>query len=846
MSEEVIKNPLEVEEEKGSFFDLRAILDVLILNWQWFLLSLIICLGIAWLHLRYTTPYYAAYAKMFVKTNNTTNIRSINALGEVVQSYGMENEKLIVKSTAIAEETSRDLKLYTRYNAKGLIRNSSLYKNQPVTVEIDPVSVERLNRPINLEITRKGDEYHVEGTYYIPVDEVSSKGPYGIDRMLSKFPCTIRTKAGYLTFYTTNNVLADGETELVSINSPARLAGSYAGRLNVMETEETSILNLSIVDDLPQRAIDYLRQIVTSYNRQANEDKNEVAVRTEEFINDRIAKISGELSSTESTIESYRNRQALSEMKATVQKASENANQTERAMNEVNMQLMFINDLSNAISSPTNKYQMMPANVTDASVSQLIAQYNTIVGQRNRLLRTAAENSPAVEPLTQQLDELYNNIKMTLDQARHNAEFRRNMLMQQHGQYVSAANQSPEHERMLSQIGRQQEVKSGLYLMLLQKREENSISLSSTADKGKLIDTPKMGGQVSPQPNKEYLIALATGLAIPSLVFFLIYFFRYRIEGHEDVVKLTDLPILADVAVANESAKAKADIVVHENQNNQMEEVFRAMRTNLQFMMKENDKVIMFTSTTSGEGKTFNAANLAVSFALLHKKVILVGLDIRKPRLAEQFDIDDEVHGITPVLTHDHPTVEDVRAQILPSGVHDDLDLLLAGPIPPNPTEIVSRQSLDEIFQILRDEYDYIIVDTAPVGLVSDTLQIGRVCDVTVYMCRADFTPKTSFELINGLSADKKLPNMAIVINGIDMSKKKYGYYYGYGRYGKYSRYGSYGRYGKYIRYGSYGRYGKYGRYGTYGSYGSYGTYGTYGNYSKSRYSNQDDDSVKR
>ena len=834
MSEEVIKNPLEVEEEKGSFFDLRAILDVLILHWQWFLLSLIICLGIAWLHLRYTTPYYSAYAKMFVKTNSTTNLRSINALGEVVQSYGMENEKLIVKSTAIAEETIRDLKLYTRYNAKGLLRNSSLYKNQPVTVEIDPVSVERLNRPINLEITRKGDEYHVEGTYYIPVDEVSSKGPYGIDRMLSKFPCTIRTKAGYLTFYTTNNVLADGETELVSINSPARLAGSYAGRLNVAETEGTSILNLSIVDDLPQRAIDYLRQIVTSYNRQANEDKNEVAVRTEEFINDRIAKISGELSSTESTIESYRNRQALSEMKATVQKASENANQTERAMNEVNMQLMFINDLSNAISSPTNKYQMMPANVTDASVSQLIAQYNTIVGQRNRLLRTAAENSPAVEPLTQQLDELYNNIKMTLDQARHNAEFRRNMLMQQHGQYVSAANQSPEHERMLSQIGRQQEVKSGLYLMLLQKREENSISLSSTADKGKLIDTPKMGGKVSPNPNKEYLIALATGLAIPSLVFFLIYFFRYRIEGHEDVVKLTDLPIIADVAVANESAKAKADIVVHENQNNQMEEVFRAMRTNLQFMMKENDKVIMFTSTTSGEGKTFNAANLAVSFALLHKKVILVGLDIRKPRLAEQFDIDDEVHGITPILTHDHPTVEDVRAQILPSGVHDDLDLLLAGPIPPNPTEIVSRQSLDEIFQILRNEYDYIIVDTAPVGLVSDTLQIGRVCDVTVYMCRADFTPKSSFELINGLSADKKLPNMAIVINGIDMSKKKYGYYYGYGRYGKSSRYGSYGRYGKY------------GRYGTYGSYGSYGTYGTYGNYSKSRYSNQDDDSVKR
>jgi capsular exopolysaccharide synthesis family protein len=834
MSEEIVKTPQEVEEEGGSFFDLRAIIDVLILNWQWFVLSLIICLGIAWLHLRYTTPYYSAYAKIFVKTNSTGGLRSTNALGQVVQSYGMENEKLILKSTSIAEETIRDLKLYTTYNSVGLIRNRSLYKDSPIMVEIAPVSVERLNAPISMTITRDGDAYHVTGTYYIPVDEISSKGPYGIDRKLTKFPCTMRTKAGDLTFYTTNRVLDDGESIQVTINSPARVAGGYAARLGVSDSQESSIITLSLVDDVPTRAIDYLRQIVVSYNRQANEDKNEAAVRTEEFINDRIAKISGELSSTESTIESYRNRQALNEMKATVQKASENADQTQKQMNEINMQLMFINDLSNTISQPKNKYQMMPANVTDASVSQLIAQYNTIVGQRNRLLRSAAENSPAVEPLTQQLDELYNSITMTLDQARHNAEFRRNLLMQQHGQYVSAANQSPEHERLLSQIGRQQEVKSGLYLMLLQKREENSISLSSTADKGKLIDNPKYGGQVSPNPNQEYLIAAGIGLAIPALIFFLIYFFRYRIEGHDDVVKLTDLPILADVAVANDSAKEKADIVVRENKNSQMEEVFRAMRTNLQFMMKENDKVIMFTSTTSGEGKTFNAANLAVSFALLHKKVILVGLDIRKPRLAEQFDIEDEVHGITTVLKHDHPTKEDVKEQILPSGVHEYLDLLLAGPIPPNPTEIVSRSSLEDIFQILRNEYDYIIVDTAPVGLVSDTLQIGRVCDVTVYMCRADFTPKTSFELINGLSADKKLPNMAIVINGIDMSKKKYGYYYGYGRYGKYSRYGSYGRYGKY------------GRYGTYGSYGSYGTYGTYGNYSKSRYINQDDDSVKR
>ena len=397
------------------------------------------------------------------------------------------------------------------------------------------------------------------------------------------------------------------------------------------------------------------------------------------------------------------------------------------------------------------------------------------------------------------------------------------------------ARPSSKARSMLTQIGRQQDVKSGLYLMLLQKREENSISLAATADKGRLIDEPTAAGKVSPKSSMIMLIALLLGLAIPALILFLMSFFRYKIEGHDDVARLTKLPILADVAVASETAKTKADIVVHENKNNQMEEIFRAMRTNVQFMLAENEKVILFTSSTSGEGKTFNAANLAVSFALLGKKVILVGLDIRKPRLAELFEIDDHKHGITPLLTHDNPTWEQIQAQVLPSGINNNLDLLLAGPIPPNPTELIARTSLEVIFEHLRENYDYILIDSAPVGLVTDTLQIGRVADATVYMCRADYTPKESFNLINSLDADKKLPKMSIVLNGIDMSKKKYGYYYGYGKYG---RYGRYGRYGKY----SYGKYGKY----SYGTYGGYGGYGSYGNYAKSSYGDKNDTSIKR
>ena len=470
-----------------------------------------------------------------------------------------------------------------------------------------------------------------------------------------------------------------------------------------------------------------------------------------------------------------------------------------------------------------NDYGVLPANVgiTDVAVTGLITKYNEIALRRSATLNSASETSPAVVPLTNQLDELRRSINVAMNQAMMNAEIQRNKVSQQLAMYSGQVTETPEQERILTQIGRQQEVKSALYVMLLQKREENSISLAATADKGKLIDMPEVIGKISPKSSIILLLALVLGIAIPAGIFFLLQLLRYKIEGHEDVEMLTKLPIIADVAVASETAKTKANIVVHENQNNMMEEIFRTMRTNLQFTMKEDEKVILFTSTTSGEGKTFNTANLAISFALLGKRVLLVGLDIRKPRLAELFELHDTTHGITNLLVKDNPTWEDIQKQTVASGINDNLEILMAGPIPPNPSELVARKSLDTIMATLREHYDYILIDTAPVGLVTDTLQIGRIADATVYVCRADYTSKDSFNLVNSLAESQKLPNMSIVINGIDMSKKKYGYYYGYGKYGRYSRYGHYGTKG-------------------------YGSYGTYGNYSNSHYGNANDNSVKR
>ncbi|WP_019188508.1 GumC family protein [Prevotella conceptionensis] len=834
MEENIKNNTLDNEQAPAgkSLFNFQTVYMTLILNWKWFVLSLIICLGLASIYLRYTIPIYQTYAKLLIKEENNSRGRNslqyTTNLGIVSNSTGIDNEMEILKSSSIAIQAVKDLKLYTTYMSAGKVTNRLMYKTQPISVDIDPIHLDILTHPISLTITREGKKYHVEGTYYSTNPDAPGKA-YAIDKSFTALPAAIGTQAGILTFIPNSTTpMKDGEKVLVRISPPKAVAIGYAAGLSIAQSSKsTSIAVLTINDQSPERAIDYLKQLAICYNRQANEDKNEVAVRTEEFINGRLEKINTELGSTESQLESYKKANKMVELQMSANQALSNSDQYDQKLAEANTQIALLNSINDYMNQPSNKYETLPANIgiSDQSAVSLINKYNEIVLERNRLLRSASENSPTVTPLTSQLDDLSSSIRRAMAQAKRSMDIQRNAVASQYGKYNSMIQQTPEQEKTMKQIGRQLEVKAGLYLMLLQKREENSISLAATADKGKLIDDPTVVGKVAPRSSTIYAGALAAGLAIPSVVFFLLSFFRYKIEGHDDVARLTRLPIIADVAVASETAKTKADIVVHENQNNQMEEIFRSMRTNVQFMLKENEKVISFTSSISGEGKTFIAANLAVSFALLGKKVILVGLDIRKPRLAELFEIDDHRHGITNLLTKTVVTAADIQAQTLPSGVNDNLELLMAGPIPPNPDELLTRTSLDDIMDLLKRTYDYVIIDTAPVGLVTDTLQVGRVSNLTVYVCRADYTPKENFELINTLHVENKLPNICVVVNGIDLSKKKYGYYYGYGKYGRYAKYGYYGKHGK---------------------YGRYNNYGNYGNYSNSHYSNENDTSVKQ
>ena len=819
-------------EEENSF-DFRTILKLFILNWHWFAVSMFIFLCGAVIYLKYKKPIYQVSAKMLVKDESNKRrsssgqmLANMQDLGIISNSNGIDNEVEILHSRILAKEAVKDLKLYTEYEIEGRFVKRLLYNNQPINVDINSMGLDKIDEegtPIEIEIKLKDGKYLVKCIYYNEEKEEQE-----IEKSFNKLPASFAIPTGTITLtkatptYENKKIMArinNGRKLFVSIIPPTIKAATYVANATIEPTSKTtSIALITLRDNNWKRADDYLRQLAVCYNRQANLDKNEIALKTEEFINGRLEKINAELGLTEGELERYKKNNNLTNLKLDATETLAQTSQYSTKLSEAKSQIMLLDYLREYVKDPNNKYQIIPSNIglEDNASTSLINNYNKGVLERNRLLRSASELSPQVQNYTATLDELDQSIRVALNQARKTADIKLQGVEAQYSLYQGKVSNAPEQERMLTQIGRQQEVKSELYLMLLQKREENSISLAATADKGKLIDEPIFMGKVSPKFSIVLLISLAIGFALPLIFLYIIQLLRYKIEAHEDVEKLTSLPIIADVAIANESSKTTGGIVVKENQNNQMDEIFRSMRTNIQFMLKEGQKVIMLTSSTSGEGKTFNAANLAVSYALLGKKVILMGLDIRKPALGRLFGLRDRKMGVTSLLTLSKLTEADINANIVSSTVNDNLDIMLAGPVPPNPTELLANGNMKQLVEYLRSAYDIIIMDTAPVGLVTDTLQIGLHADVTVVVCRADYTPKSAFEQFNNLAKSNQLKNMCVVINGIDMTKKKYGYYYGYGKYGKY------------------------------GKYMGYNNYSTYGSYSSSHYGNPNDNSIKQ
>ena len=796
------------EEEESSSFNLRSIITLIYLNWYWILLSAIVCYAGAKLYLRYTPPTYSADMKVFIKEQGTTkrssSVATLEELGVISTTSGFGNEMEILASTAIAARTVQTLKLYTSYRMEGRVIDQELYKNSPIIVDLAEGNLRDLQTRINLVVTRKNSGIHVEGN-------IGGANPFTHD--VKDLPATVPTAVGPLIFQRNAGYKMPSDRKLFVTIDPVINAGRrYAGKVVVSGAQENiSVATVRMVDTQMERALDYLGEILNSYNDDANDDKNAVAEKTRQFIDDRIAVIRRGLDSTEANLESYKRSHELINLANNATSALSGSQSYQKEQVNMQTQLTLLKSLIDYTSNPSNMRQIIPSNLglSNAQLASSIDQYNSIVQERNRLLKTSSESNPTVARLTAQLEDLWPAIGTSLRTLYQDLMVQKSSIDNQYQMYSSRVSSTPTQERVLGNIDRQQEIQSSLYLMLLQKREQNYISMASEASKARVIDAPKPLGKVAPDSRKIIMGAVALGLILPIILLFLLSLMRYRIEGRNDIEQLTKLPILADIPLAKVE-KDSAGIVVNKNKNGMMEEAFRGLRTNLRFVLPDPEKVVAVTSCIPGEGKTFVASNLAMSLALLGKRVLIIGLDIRKPRLAEMFKMEDRKKGITSFLVLEKPDYDLLEAQISNSGFDKNLDILPAGVIPPNPTELISRHVLDDAINYLRTKYDFIVLDTPPIGLVSDTLELARTADATVVVTRADYSIKANFEMINAIAKDKKMPKVNLVLNGIDLKKKKYGYYYGYGKYGSYGKSGKYGYYGKYSHYGHYGVYGNY------------------------------------
>ena len=790
------KTGVQSEEQ----INIQEILFRYLIHWPWFVVSVIVCVALAWGYLRLTTPVYNISATVLIKdekkgggANMSSELEKMGLNGFVSSSSNIENEIEVLKSRTLAREVVSSLGLFVTYMDEDKFPNKELYRTSPVLVSLTPQEADRLPQTMEIDML-------LQPAGAMDVQVKVGKKEYR--KHLEKLPAVFPTDEGTVAFFSNNDTLSSLRPESVTterhitayINRPFAVAKGYAGSLLITPTSKaTSVVTVSLKNSNTQRGKDYIDKLLEMYNINANNDKNEVAQRTGEFIDERIDIISKELGSTERDLENFKRSAGITDLTSEAQIALTGNAEYEKKRVENQTQINLVMDLKKYLQG--SEYEVLPANVglQDAGVAGAIDRYNEMVAERKRLLRTSTESNPAIVNLTTSIRAMRSNIQTTLDATLKGLEITKADLIREASRYSRRISDAPTQERQFVSIARQQEIKSGLYLMLLQKREENAIVLAAIANNAKIIDEAQADSTpISPKRMTIYLAALVFGIGIPVGVIYLIGLTKFKIEGRADVEKLTSLPVVGDIPLADEKMGA---IAVFENQNNLMSETFRNVRTNLQFMLENGKNVILVTSTVSGEGKSFISANLAISLSLLGKKVVIVGLDIRKPGLNKVFNLPKKEYGITQFLTNSTVNLMDL---VHHSDINKNLYILPGGTVPPNPTELLARDGLEKAVEILRKNFDYVILDTAPVGMVTDTLLIGRVADLSVYVCRADYTRKTEFTLINELAENNKLPNLCIVINGLDLQKKKYGYYYGYGKYGKYYGYGKHYGYGEY------------------------------------------------
>lgn len=761
---------MEANQNNVNEIDVRKIFRVILEHWWWFCVGVFVCLLLGVAYFLRKSPTWTTDAAIMLRQNEGGGINNIEALSMLGLSgnTAAEDEVVVLSSRGLIYQAVDALNLWEASYVRDGLRWKGEFRNPAMTIDYIDLTTKAKVNPFNVTVKPTKSGYKI-------------KTKMGFFRRsttrVSDLSSPIKTAVGTIAIHP-NRVLSKDTTYRVVHKRRELVVAGYRKAIHVAQhKKESNVIKMSTASAMPERDKALLHQIIEQYNMNAVVDKNLIATNTASFIEERLAIITAELSEAENVVADYMGKNKIADIDEQAKIFLQESSKEQRAIAEIETQLSLVEYIDEFLRDDTKRNNLIPSNigVEDASLAGSLSEYNALQLQRMRIMRTATEDNPVIEQLNGQLATMRQNIIATIGSVRESLKIRQRNLQAQDTKFNRQIKDAPEQQREYLRVVRDQQIKERLYIYLYEKREENALMLAATSLPAKIIDMPQQD-VLSGKPNLKKLlfICVVMGLMIPAGLLYVFMLFNDKIDDVKEYERRVKAPVIGQLVQNSRNTH----IAIHEGESTVSAELFRLIRTNLRFIIPANTQspVLLVTSCINGDGKSYVASNLALSLAILGKKVALVGLDVRKPMLSVYFNLNTKGH-LTDYLAEPDIDIDDI---IIPSGEHKNLDLLPCGTIPPNPSELLQTERLDQLFVELRKRYEYIIVDSAPVALVSDTYLLDRVADATIFVSRYKYTPNEMIDYLNEVIEQKRMHNIACVLNAIPGSYAGYGYGYGY------------------------------------------------------------------
>lgn len=760
----------EIPEEQA--IDLRSIVKKCAHHWYWFVIGLAIALTAAFLYLRYATPVYQTDAELLIKDDKgvggtTSNALQNDVLGQLSMLAGnsnVQNEMAILSSRTIIGKAIRDLGLQTSYFIKGRVKEQEIYLKSPVLVF-----------PVFLKDSAEGQTMnilvHPDGAYTISDKTHSEKVADG---------GSVTLQNGVFLIKKNPDAKDSAYSQVMVVVSPfSAVVNAYQKDLTLSQTDKTSsVIQLSLKTTVPKKGQDFLNTLIREYTLAGLADKNKTAANTISFVDGRLDSVSNDLSGVENKLQQFLSANSIANIDEQSKVFVDQAGQLDQQILQQQMEAGVLNQILEYVSQPEKEHNLVPSTlgIPDPTLLGLVKNYNEIQLKRLQQVQAGAgPENPIIAVMDQQLSRLRNDIKVNTTNLLRSSQSAATALQQQNQDFNDKIRSVPKIQREYINIKRQQDIKQTLYLYLLQKREEAAITEAANVSNSRIVDPAHTGlGPIAPKRQLIYLAAFLLGLALPGGLLYLKELLNHKVTSRQDVEEHTQTPVYAEIG----HSKEPGPIIVTSGSRSAVSEQFRNLRTNLSFVLGTGvHKVILVTSSMGGEGKSFISLNLAMTYALMGKKVVLMDMDLRKPKLSAYLGLDHRA-GISNYLSG-QSQVTDMTITL--DKEKDPLYFVGSGPVPPNPSELLLQPNMEAMIEGLKEQYDYIIIDTPPVGLVTDAQIIGKYADASLYVVRNGYTFKDQIRLLDSYYQGKRFPHLGIVLNDIKAGEA---YRYGYGGYG--------------------------------------------------------------